>query len=320
MIAYLYPMHPKSRYAGPHDFPDLARHVPALADHFVTTPDGRMSLNFADPKAVRLLNQALLVRDYGLKHWAIPPGNLCPGVPGRLNYIHAINDLLKEKAAQTLLLSGAEVQDTEKLKNQGIYGLDVGTGASLIYPILGLKEYGWRMVGTDVDATSLKVAGAIAKFNPGLEKNIIVRKQPDKRTIFRNAILPGEYFDFTMCNPPFFETEQKAQEAAELKWKKLGVKTSNSPTLNFGGQANELWTEGGEPAFLRKMINESTKFARQVGWFTTLVSKKGYLEIAETEFRRHSISETKVIGIGHGGKLRRILCWRVVPNFASKRS
>lgn len=295
-------MHPKNRYAGPHDFPDLARYLPALADYFVTTPDGRTSLNFADPQAVRLLNQALLVRDYGLKHWAIPAGSLCPGVPGRLDYIHAINDLLEEEGART--------QDAETVKKPGTYGLDIGTGASLIYPILGLKEYGWQMVGTDIDANSLKVAGAIAKFNPGLEKSIIVRKQPDKRAIFRNAILPGEYFDFTMCNPPFFASAEQARRAAALKWKKLGVETGDSPTLNFGGRANELWTEGGEPAFLRQMIDASTRFARQVGWFTTLVSKKGYLKIAETEFRRLGIGKTRVIGTGRGGKLRRVLCWR----------
>ncbi len=295
-------MHPNNRYAGPHDFPDLAKHVPALAHHFITTPDGRTSLDFTSSDAVRLLNKALLLRDYGLKHWDIPKGNLCPGVPGRLDYIHALHDLLKNNKART--------QDAKKGNQDRTFGLDIGTGASLIYPILGLKEYGWRMVGTDVDATSLKVATAIAKFNPGLSNGIIVRKQPDQHAIFRNVILPNEYFDFTMCNPPFFESAEAANAAAKLKWEKLGVKTDNSPTLNFGGQANELWTEGGEPAFLRRMIQESTEYGEQVGWFTTLVSKKGYLKIAEQEFQRLGITESQTIGIGRGGKLRRVLCWR----------
>jgi 23S rRNA (adenine1618-N6)-methyltransferase len=295
-------MHPNNRYAAPHDFADLAKYAPGLSDHFVTTPDGRASLDFTSPQAVRLLNKALLVRDYGLKHWDIPEGNLCPGVPGRLDYVHAINDLLKDNMARP--------QDAGKGKKQFSFGLDIGTGASLIYPILGLKEYGWRMVGTDVDATSLKVATAIAQFNPGLKDGIIVRKQPDQRAVFRNVVLPNEYFDFTMCNPPFFASAEAANAAAQLKWEKLGVKTSHSPTLNFGGQANELWTEGGEPAFLRRMIQESTEFAGQVGWFTTLVSKKGYLKIATQEFQRLGITETKTIGIGRGGKLRRVVCWR----------
>ncbi len=38
--------------------------------------------------------------------------------------------------------------------------------------------------------------------------------------------------------------------------------------LNFGGQQQELWCEGGEVAFIKKMIEESKGFAKQVMWFT----------------------------------------------------
>ncbi len=43
--------------------------------------------------------------------------------------------------------------------------------------------------------------------------------------------------------------------------------------LNFGGQQQELWCEGGEVAFISQMIRESQAFARQVKWFTSLVSR-----------------------------------------------
>ncbi len=294
-------MHPRNRYAKPHDFPALSRIVPELADHLITTPAGRTSLDFTSPAAVRLLNKALLLRDYRLKHWDLPAGNLCPGVPGRLDYIHVIADLLQEARPQ--------VQNKEQ--EQRVRGLDVGTGASLIYPILGAKEYGWRMVGTDIDATSLRVATAIARFNPGLQQQVIVRRQPDPRAIFNNVILPDEYFHFTMCNPPFFDSPAAAGAAAARKWEKLGKPPADPSSLNFGGQSNELWTQGGEPAFLRRMIRESVAFGQQVGWFTTLVSKKGYLKIAEVEFGRLGIATKKVIGIGQGGKVRRVLGWRV---------
>jgi 23S rRNA (adenine1618-N6)-methyltransferase len=282
-------------------------------DHLITTPDGRTSLNFTSPQAVRLLNQALLLRDYGLKYWNIPEGNLCPGVPGRLDYIHALAELLEEDQARTQ----EHVKGRKEQKKKGgkepmrITGLDVGTGASLIYPILGSKEYGWNFIATDVAERSIKVAAAIVKVNPGLAKKVTLRRQPEPSAIFRNVIRPGEQFDFTMCNPPFFESAEAAGAAARLKWEKLGKTTGPSPTLNFGGQANELWTDGGELAFLRQMIKESVDYASQVGWFTTLVSKKGYLKIAEIEFSRIGITDTRIIGIGQGGKLRRVLCWRV---------
>lgn len=299
-------MHSRNRYKTPHDFPELARTVPELSDYFVTTPDGRLSLDFARPEAVRLLNKALLLRDYGLKHWDIPAGNLCPGVPGRLDYVHLLGDLLQEEQARP--------QGAMPAKKQRVRGLDVGTGASLIYPILAVREYGWRLVGSDIDTGSLKAATAIAKFNPVLTKHVELRQQPDPKSVFQNVIRPGEYFDFTMCNPPFFTDAQAAVAAANEKWKKLGV--APPADLNFGGRANELWTEGGEPDFLRRMIRESVHFGRQVGWFTTLVSKKGYLKIAEQEFGRAGITTSRVLGMGRGGKVRRVLAWRVVGGAA----
>jgi 23S rRNA (adenine1618-N6)-methyltransferase len=312
-------MHPRNRYARTHDFLALARVEPALTEYFILTPAGHTSLDFTKVAAVRLLNKALLVRDYGLKFWDIPAGSLCPGVPGRLDYVHVLADLLGAQSPVPAEPDRDHATHEKKArprvqgrdKKQTVRGLDVGTGASLIYPILAVGEYGWRMVGTDVDATSLRVAGAIAKFNPVLKGKVSVRAQPDTGAVFKNVIYPNDYFDFTMCNPPFFDAPEAAQAAARQKWDKLGAsREADSPTLNFGGRDNELWTAGGEPAFLRKMIRESADFAGQVGWFTTLVSKKGYLKIAELEFGRLGITDFKTIGIGGGGKVRRVLCWR----------
>lgn len=291
-------MHPRNRYDQPHDFLALAGVVPELKAHFTKRPDGHTSLDFTHPDAVRLLNKALLLRDYGLKYWDVPAGNLCPGVPGRLDYVHVVADLL------------ARTQDAKQGERRKVGGLDVGTGASVIYPILAVREYGWRLVGVEVDATSLKVATAIVSFNPVLAKQVTLRRQPDPLAVFRNVIRPDDHFDFTMCNPPFFASAREATEAANKKWAKLGVAADRPAQLNFGGQANELWTAGGEPDFLRRMIRESVDFQDQVGWFTTLVSKKGYLKIAEKEFTRLGITNHEVIGIGQGGKIRRVLAWR----------
>lgn len=289
-------MHPKNRYQGPHDFPGLCKIVPELAEFLITTPDDRISLDFTSPEAVRRLNQALLLRDYGLKFWDIPKGNLCPGVPGRLDYIHVIADLLTPPGGH---------------KNKGkrpVTGIDIGTGASLIYPILGAREYGWSFLGTDVEDASLKVAGAIASFNPGLDKKVTLRKQHQRNQVFRGIIREGERYDFSMCNPPFFADEAGATSAAESKWDKLGQSTTTGH--NFGGKANELWTPGGEPAFLRRMILESVEFKDQVTWFTTLVSKKGYLFSAKQLLEKAKVRHRKVIQMGKGGKIRRVLAWR----------
>lgn len=276
-------MHPRNRYAGKHDFRALADLEPALRNFLTTTPDGRLSLQFQEPRAVYLLNRTLLRRDYHLLHWDIPADNLTPPVPGRLDYIHTLADL--SPGARRVL--------------------DIGCGASLIYPILGVREYGWSFVGTDINQRSLTVARAIIKYNK--LRNIEVRHQTDSHQIFRGVIANGESFDLTMCNPPFYGSRGEAVASAVKKWRKLGLAGTGQ---SFAGTDDELYTRGGEPAFLRTMITESQHFARQVGCFTTLVSKGGYLRAATQQLDQVGAREVITIPMGQGNKQSRVLAWR----------
>lgn len=79
-----------------------------------------LSVNFADPLAVKTLNKALLAHFYGVTHWDIPDGFLCPPVPGRADYVHHLADLLADD-------NGGVVPKQATV-------LDIGTGANLIYP------------------------------------------------------------------------------------------------------------------------------------------------------------------------------------------
>lgn len=285
-------MHPRNRFSKAYDFEKLASRIPELTQYLIPSAAGHQTLDFSDPAAIHLLNKALLLSEYGLDFWDLPPGRLVPGVPGRLDYIHAIQDLLIDNK----LATGAKVT-----------GLDIGTGASLIFPILGVEEYGWKFIATDIDQESLRAAKAIISFNPGLQKKITLRHQPKATSIFQNIIQPGERITFTMCNPPFFESAAAAQRAAKLKWDKLNK--SPESKFSFGGSDKELWTPGGEPAFLRQMIRESASFLEEVTWFTTLVSQKGYLKAAEHELKKARVSKTRIIELDSGNKARRILCW-----------
>eukprot|EP01035_Chromulina_nebulosa_P037995 gene37995-biopygen25212 len=66
--------HPRNRHRDRYDFPALLRASPALAPFVVPHPLAGDTINFSDPAAVRALNRALLLADYGLAHWDIPPG------------------------------------------------------------------------------------------------------------------------------------------------------------------------------------------------------------------------------------------------------
>lgn len=290
-------MHDRNRYAGDYAFAKLASTVPELQACLKSSPTGGTTIDFADPVAVRLLNKALLLTDYPVDFWDIPPQALCPGIPGRLDYIHVLADLLSD---------GEQLAKPDR-KGQAIRGLDIGTGSSLVYPILGFGEYGWQFVASDTNELALRAAGAIVKFNKRLTGKIELRHQSVARRCFTGIIRPDEYFDFSMCNPPFYESEAAALEAARLKWKKLG-KTDTSG-FNFGGEAHELWTIGGEPRFLRDMILESARFSRQIGWFSTLVSQKSYLKTSDAAFMKVKPTRTREITIKTGTKTRRFLAW-----------
>jgi 23S rRNA (adenine1618-N6)-methyltransferase len=80
--------------------------------------------------------------------------------------------------------------------------------------------------------------------------------------------------------------------------------------LNFGGQANELWCEGGEILFTQTMIRESVQFKDQCRWFTTLISKQENLKSAYKALKTVGAKEVKTIEMQLGNKVSRILAWR----------
>jgi hypothetical protein len=89
-------LHPRNRHRSRYDMNALCLSCPPLQDYIVQTPAGEPSVNFADPQAVKMLNKALLAHFYGVAHWDIPEGFLCPPVPGRADYVHHLADLLAE--------------------------------------------------------------------------------------------------------------------------------------------------------------------------------------------------------------------------------
>jgi 23S rRNA (adenine1618-N6)-methyltransferase len=92
--------------------------------------------------------------------------------------------------------------------------------------------------------------------------------------------------------------------------KNLGQKKKQEPVLNFGGQGNELWCEGGEIQFIQTMIRESALYKKNCSWFTTLVSKKESLNAIYKAFKNVAVKEVRTIEMQHGNKTSRIVAWR----------
>lgn len=290
-------LHPRNKHQGQYDFKQLVQNDSKLQEFIVVNKHGTTSIDFFNPAAVKALNKALLRFYYNIQNWDIPKDYLCPPIPGRADYVHYIADLLASENAET-------IPTGKKFRV-----LDLGVGANCIYPILGVKEYGWSFIGTDISKIALKNAHDIILNNNSLRSNIELRWQAKPAQLFEGVVTTKEYFDVSICNPPFHSSAEAAAMGTNRKLKNLGQKGTPKPTLNFGGQQHELWCAGGELQFLNNMILQSKSFANSVGWFTSLVSKEAHLKTAYKTLKKVGIKAPKTILMGQGNKKSRILAW-----------
>lgn len=296
-------LHPSNIHNEAYDYKSLIKSYPQLENFVTLNQYGSLSIDYSDSQAVLSLNQALMTHHYNVKDFLVPKGHLCPPIPGRADYIHYIADLLSEDFE-------GDIPVGPKIK-----GLDIGCGTSCVYPILGNSIYGWKFVASDISSDAINNANKILKSNPKLKKNIKLRFQESSESIFEDLIKAQEFFEFTMCNPPFYSSLDEANKASDKKMRSLnlnkekkGHKKTNASS-NFGGIKAELWCDGGELSFIRNMISQSEEVKDQCRWFTTLVSKKENLEKLQNNLKDLNVKESKVIQMNHGQKISHILVW-----------
>ena len=142
-------------------------------------------------------------------------------------------------------------------------------------------------------------------------EKVSLRFQKNKQFFFKGILQDNEKIDVSICNPPFHSSLAEAQKANHRKTKNLGLKKN----LNFGGQHNELWCDGGELKFIKEMIFESKQFSKQCRCFTSLVSKKENLKPIYSALKKARATSVKTIEMGQGNKISRIVCWAFTPDF-----
>ncbi|MCL7754303.1 23S rRNA (adenine(1618)-N(6))-methyltransferase RlmF [Polaribacter sp. Z022] len=278
-------LHPKNKFNKGYNFEQLVKDNPALKEYVATNSYGNISIDFSNPKAVKELNKGLLFSYENISVWDFSDENLCPPIPGRLDYIHHLSDLLSSE--------------------ENIKILDIGTGATCIYPLLGVAEYNWNFVATDIDLDSLDYAQDIIDDN-NFDSNIELRQQFNEQQILKGVLEENDSFSATMCNPPFYKSAEEAKGANKRKTRNLG----NNAVRNFSGNNNELWYVGGEKAFLHNYLYESSLYKTASKWFTSLVSKKENVESLEKSSKKLGVNEFKVIPMHQGNKVTRIVCWK----------
>ncbi|XP_040903263.1 RNA N6-adenosine-methyltransferase mettl16 [Toxotes jaculatrix] len=292
-------MHPRNRYKDrPPDFAYLASKYPDFQQHVHTSLTGRPVVNFKEPEAVRALTCTLLKEDFGLTI-EIPLERLIPTVPLRLNYIHWVEDLI----------------DGQKQPRRGI---DIGTGASCIYPLLGATMNGWYFLATEVDDICFDYATKNVEHN-NLSDLIKVVKVPQK-TLLMDALKEETeiIYDFCMCNPPFF--------ANQLEAKGVNSRNSRRPppsSVNTGG-VTEIMAEGGELEFVKRIIHDSLQLKKRLRWYSCMLGKKCSLTPLKEELRKQGVPKVTHTEFCQGRTMRWALAWSfyddvIVPSPPNKK-
>jgi len=290
-------MHKRNKHIDDYNFIELIAHNEELTKYVRTNKYGTESIDFSNSQAVKALNKALLFQFYDIKYWDIPNNFLCPPIPGRADYIHHLADLLKH-------YNNGKIPRGEKFSI-----LDIGTGANLIYPIIAHKEYLWKSTASELNQEAYISASKIINNNKNLHKAVNCLKQEQADNIFRGIIKSSDFFILSICNPPFHSSEEEALKGNNRKLKNLSGKKNIKNNLNFGGKANELWCDGGEKEFLRKMIKESKTYSKNCIWFTSLVSKKSNLPALYKEIKNIKASIFTTVEMHQGQKISRFIAW-----------
>jgi 23S rRNA (adenine1618-N6)-methyltransferase len=290
-------LHSRNKNRERYDLGSLIIANPELKTFVKPNKYGDDSIDFSNPQAVKQLNTSILNHYYGIESWDFPDENLCPPIPGRADYIHHIADLLSGNNFGRIPMGDK------------ITCLDIGTGASCIYPIIGVTEYQWEFIGTDINAESIASAKNIVNSNSLLKDKVECKLQKRPKNIFRGILAKEDKVDLTICNPPFHSSLEEAEKGTRRKIKNLSGETVKTPELNFAGISEELICEGGEIQFLENMMRESKLRPKSCFWFSTLVSKKSNLKKVSKVLEELKAVQVKTIPMGTGNKSSRIVAW-----------
>ncbi|KAJ2803326.1 hypothetical protein H4R21_002076 [Coemansia helicoidea] len=271
----------------------LAEDFAELQPYLVAGGGGHRTIDFGSPDAVRALNRALL-RVYFDLDVHLPSDSLCPAVANRLNYLTWIRTSIVSELPPTCRLAG----------------LDIGTGASCIYPLLGSRAIArCTFVGTDINSESIAEARANVLRN-GLQGSIdvVLNADRDVKLPLDAAGFPlppadadGAAFTFCMCNPPFYKDADERQQLARMK--------ARPPALVTQGKDDELFTVGGEEAFIAGLVRESALHAKRIRWFTVMTGKKSTLLVMARGARAAHARQVREGRLVQGKTVRWVLAW-----------
>lgn len=177
-----------------------------------------------------------------------------------------------------------------------------GCGASCIYPLLAVRQNAdWHMYATEVNEESINWARENVNRN-GLENQITILECSEN--LVENLNRHTNSFNFTMCNPPFFNDDDPPNE--QLKNRTGKRKSANNAKT---GIQCELSTAGGEVEFVKEMIEQSAVLKERVKIFTSMLGQKISINKIVNELKSHGIHNFCITEFCQGRTTRWGIAW-----------
>ncbi|KAJ1348829.1 hypothetical protein KIN20_004224 [Parelaphostrongylus tenuis] len=127
-------------------------------------------------------------------------------------------------------------------------------------------------------------------------------------------------FTFCMCNPPFFESCETSKRfsldeasGAMINECPVDLEDRTPPRSATLAQRGELEVDGGEVAFIGRLIDESVLLQTQVSIYTTMLGKKSSISVLCRRLSRIDGVRYTVSTLSQGRTLRWVLAWTFLP-------
>lgn len=225
--------------------------------------------------------------------------------------------------------------------------LDIGTGATAIYPLLGCAiDPDWVFTGTDIDAASLDNARKIVEnprnngcdhggdssskgsrrprsrlirdwpLNLASRITLLLRSEEDTLIPLNSRCVDRADRDHARDNaqPMYTATMcnppfySSAQEMQDSLDKK-----SLPPNGACSGTATEMICAGGEVAFVSRLIDESTSLRERVRWYTSMVGKMSSIAPLVDHLKQRGVQNYGISAFVQGSTRRWVLIWSFTP-------
>ena len=180
--------------------------------------------------------------------------------------------------------------------SSSVRGIDIGTGASVIYPLLGHRLNHWSFLATDIDSVSILSAKQNIEKNDLMDVITILKVEKEEmlQELFTKYSQQYSQYDFMMCNPPFFNTTSEAD---------------TNPSTCCTGSSTEMTTPGGEVAFIIRIISDSLLLTDKIIWYTSLIGRKSSLVKIIAHLRQEGIGNVHTTTFYQGRTLRWGIAW-----------